>query len=997
MGGIQKIAFLIGILFLTFSSQAQKEVPFSDNASLNYEDLQLQELSAANGLLQNSIKDIIKDEQNLMWILSERGLSSYDGKNFIHFSGPDFLVKALVENKHGQILSDKFYIENGRVIKANINDSIIINHYGVLRNLEDVPIIDSGKGPSAFYSENGGYYYALKENLYHVKDDLALKIVDSAEYRKTSFYRDKKLFMITRKGEVQVFNDDKLVARYQHPSLKGVDRLLWCHNSSRHYYQSGPNLYGLKINEQGKPSIELILKNIPTLPLRSLMVDESQQTIYLGTVGNGIHILKPKYFNSLYDPQLSKWNNSYSQIEIGYDSVLTATGLLFTPYTIEKAGLYNRLKGTILLRDKKDQIWTTLTRKEDQEQEGFQNGLSTDLNLVSNRVHGNLRPGTRGELIIKENEDGLIKTTAGDTVLYKSIFKNKSLQLYDSLSNTFWFTKERDLFIYHVKGDTMIAVPHPEDWRFHGFYVLKSNMVIAFVKEKGLKAFYQNKWIDLPLDSDAKIAYPHCFLEDQKGFFWLSTNNGIFKLLRKELIAYITGEAHQIYYHWFGQDAVIQNIELNGGCIPCGLKLSSGKFSFPSLKGLVWFDPRKVILAPHHKDILIRKVLIDEIDTTVTLNSEFSQDMDRLEFLISAPYYGHPYNNNYIQYQLEGLSEQWYPVPEDHLISFSKLKYGSYKLNIRRKLGFGINNYASIEFPFQVSKFYYQETWFKVLSVLLISLLVALVFWLRTKVSKSIQNRMKNEIESQTQSYRILNEELKLNNAQLTSSENDLKKALKVQERLIELYAHQIRGPLKFMGDAAGQNAQKVEKMETKELKKWFQTISSTSDKMYEQTERLFNLMISSEKGLKVELLEIPIKESIENLLAKFKELIKKNQLDVSVNIDEESHCFGDINMFEIIINNLIENSIKNTQNGFIRIEAYAINNYIVVLIEDNGKGMNPDLVNQLNDGSFQSNSENGFGLSTVMILLNEMGGYLQVESEISVGTSVSVFLKKNL
>src|SRR5690606_40213251 len=98
-----------------------------------------------------------------------------------------------------------------------------------------------------------------------------------------------------------------------------------------------------------------------------------------------------------------------------------------------------------------------------------------------------------------------------------------------------------------------------------------------------------NKVTSFPLDKNKYLATSHCIVEDQRGYFWITTNKGLFQVKKEKLYAYADGKTENVYYQYYDKSYGLLSSEFNGGCYPCGIKLHN-KIDFPSYSELVSFN-----------------------------------------------------------------------------------------------------------------------------------------------------------------------------------------------------------------------------------------------------------------------------------------------------------------------------------------------------------------------------------------------------------------------
>ncbi len=120
-------------------------------------------------------------------------------------------------------------------------------------------------------------------------------------------------------------------------------------------------------------------------------------------------------------------------------------------------------------------------------------------------------------------------------------------------------------------------------------------------------------------------------------------------------------------------------------------------------------------------------------------------------------------------------------------------------------------------------------------------------------------------------------------------------------------------------------------------------------------------------------------------------------QRDISLvsNIKDSILVYGDEDMIETILRNLVSNAIKFTQkHGLVTIDVCIVDNYLQVKISDNGKGMSPKVLNNLfkigeNVVSVDIKGDKGTGLGLVLSqdLVIANSGKIWAESQLNKGS----------
>ncbi|MEL6628818.1 MAG: ATP-binding protein [Bacteroidota bacterium] len=128
-------------------------------------------------------------------------------------------------------------------------------------------------------------------------------------------------------------------------------------------------------------------------------------------------------------------------------------------------------------------------------------------------------------------------------------------------------------------------------------------------------------------------------------------------------------------------------------------------------------------------------------------------------------------------------------------------------------------------------------------------------------------------------------------------------------------------------------------------------------------------------------------------------------KLEVECNEDVPDFLWGDKTKLNQILNNLLNNSIKFTDKGAIRLSIFIEQQngdqyWLMFCVEDSGVGIPEDKYNTIFESFRQANSSTtreyggtGLGLTITRKLIELQGGSIAVQSEVGVGTTFSVLL----
>ena len=100
-------------------------------------------------------------------------------------------------------------------------------------------------------------------------------------------------------------------------------------------------------------------------------------------------------------------------------------------------------------------------------------------------------------------------------------------------------------------------------------------------------------------------------------------------------------------------------------------------------------------------------------------------------------------------------------------------------------------------------------------------------------------------------------------------------------------------------------------------------------------------------------------------------------------------------NKLSNLLNNAMEAIGTDGSRGLIKFNLYDDLDNIIIKIEDNGCGVSEELLTKVYSGFSTKHPGFGFGLSTAIDYFKQLGGDLKVDSEINVGTTITIQIPK--
>jgi signal transduction histidine kinase len=227
----------------------------------------------------------------------------------------------------------------------------------------------------------------------------------------------------------------------------------------------------------------------------------------------------------------------------------------------------------------------------------------------------------------------------------------------------------------------------------------------------------------------------------------------------------------------------------------------------------------------------------------------------------------------------------------------------------------------------------------------------------------------------------------------------ELKKLNQLKDKIFSIIAHDLRGPLV--------NLSEVLKMITTDMitVDEFKALSPklSRDILYttDLLENILHWSRSQLKGYGINKTFFELRNMILNEVNYHLPSAAIKHINIVHDVFPGMTVYADMLMIQIVVRNILNNSIKFCNEGCeITISAaYKGNHIMMVCIEDNGKGMSPEVLNMLFTGTSVSTrgtmNEKGTGLGLVICkdFMERNNGKVVVESEPGKGTRFYLFL----
>ena len=939
-----------------------------------------------NGMPENEIRGIAQTPDGYLWIATFNGLARFDG---VHLTVFNRETPGLLSNQFGTMLQGKA----GDLWLDSVDHGIIRYHDGVFRAYGM-----QGRVPSDINGLTGddqGNLWALAGGRIIRWDEASDHFVDIAPQSPNVRFRillwDSAGFWSREHEKLRCFSRGRFVD-YTLPKEIGDDALwgvaldqsgtLWLETvdgkrlritADQVSHMIAPKstrevtigtTYGKSLEMHVGPRLERTFEFVSSNRVVSVIprhfYEDRQGNLWIGTQEAGLYRLQKQLIRSYTREQglidrdtYATYQDRSGAIWIGawHSGLSRFADGKFTNYTMAD-GLPNELV-TSLFEDREGRFWV-----------GTHGGLTI---FEHGRFHSPSGPTLPYDAVVQticEDRQGTLWFGTRAGVGRYEHGETRFLTEKDGLAanNTHAIVEgaNGDLWIGGYGGLTRIR--HGEFTRWTEKDGLPSSNIWSIYEdhdgvlwigtyEGGLVRFKDGKFISYSVKDGLFDNGVFRVLEDAHGYFWISCSRGVYRVSKRDLNAFASGDLKKVASTAYGKIDGMQSIECNGGVDPSGIKTRDGKLWFPTRDGVAIIDPESVAHDSVPPSVMIESSVVDNVAVPVNAPLRIPPGRPNVEISYTAPNFINAAQTHF-KYRLDGLDTDWVDAGGRRIAYYSHLPPGDYVFHVIAGNSDGVWNQEGKTLAITVMTPFYETRWFRLLVLLTLGALVA-ISW-RYRVAQLQQAQAAQQAFSR-QLIASQEAERKRIAAEMHDS---LGQRLVVIKNLAYLLLRSKKGSSADESDA--------------------QTITEIGDEasfaIAETREISYNLR-------PFQLDRLGLTKAIEAMVRTTGNASGIRFISELDNIDDVFPEDLRINFYRIVQESL-GNILKHAQATEVNVGVKRRIENVILTIEDNGHGFTPDERSPLF-------SRSGFGLTGMGERARLLGGELKVRSTPGKGTTV--------
>lgn len=992
----------------------------------------LRHYTSEDGLPQNSVNSITQDRDGFIWVTTNMGLARFDGQSFVTFGKDRFGLEynafigftGDIEGKpdrlyalgdggknHVRIADGEANVANNpmeehllKMFKWDEKSRGLMYTLGLpdLWHIDWIPdycvfLLPESNGDFFIWTSGGKIelyrnwklqkkymtgipspirFFRVGINLYHDDEKGHMRLVASAG-------------AATVGGEVSIVPAPGESAR---PDLRKQYKVFADELSGDTFIYQESQLFQLSETSPGHFVTKLLLGDFDfdRNSVTSVFYQGPQRRLYLGTMNSGFYIFDFEIFETLVTDATDPGANVY------YSHAAFSDSTVFTPsFQILGKGkgnqnILNTLPSPVekamdrytMVRDRSGDVWLAGYRRLYRLDKSGQKvkaswPLENEISALYQDDTGRIWIGTysAGLKYIDPEERGATVRS----------YTHRMLRITHILregKDILWVASYWGLFKVNLARKTLYKLPVAAKDYLRSLWLERPGELWFTTHENGFFVLKNGKATRFPLDKDRSLAHAHCITSDKKGYFWIPTNNGLFRVLRRDLLDYISHrDSTRLYYHRYNKQSGFRTNEFNGGCQPCAVRLKNGYMSLPSIDGMVFFKPEETPIDTPGSKIFIDRIEADSRKVPVNGSQIELTDVNDIQVFVSSPYLGDR-RNQQLYYMVSSDDKAsskhiWYPIEnEQQSVHLNNLSSGTYTLKLRKNGGFGPDSLQMTTLTIVIPYAWY-ETWpFRLLMITLV--LAGIYFYFKSRLKKA--DRLNRILESRvSEKTRNLQDTLSV----LKVSEQELLRQTRLQMHLIASISHDIRSPLRSIEFASGKVHGLLRNGDLELVETIGSSVHESSGRVLSLLENMLTYVKSQMSGGSVAHETFDARSLVDEVAVIFNASFKVQENKFVNNVPGTLLLQSNRQLLKIILHNLIDNANKYTSEGSVIVAASQEGDVIRILVTDTGPGLPYAVLtwfNSDNEAIYQELPDNGPSIHGIgLVIVKELAGMLNV------------------
>jgi ligand-binding sensor domain-containing protein len=242
--------------------------------------------------------------------------------------------------------------------------------------------------------------------------------------------------------------------------------------------------------------------------------------------------------------------------------------------------------------------------------------------------------------------------------------------------------------------------------------------------------------------------------EDAGGFLWLGSTRGVFRVKRSDLEGRAHGGAN-VVTTVYGTGDGLRVGACTGLGTPAGFRGADGRLWFTTPKGLSVVDPARLQTVAWKPPVIVEEILANDKPVPARENVTLVGGARSIEIRYTALALRAPERVRF-KVWLEGFDEAWRDVETRRVAYYTNLPPGSYRFRVTASASDGSWQDAEAALSFSVAPLFYQTRWFRGLLALLVGGLVVAGHRWRVRQLRAREKALARRVDEAVSQLKLL-------------------------------------------------------------------------------------------------------------------------------------------------------------------------------------------------------------------------------------------------
>ena len=249
----------------------------------------------------------------------------------------------------------------------------------------------------------------------------------------------------------------------------------------------------------------------------------------------------------------------------------------------------------------------------------------------------------------------------------------------------------------------------------------------------------------------------YAIVDDGQGSFWMSSNRGIFRARQSDLLAAAAQPGMRVRSVMYGVGDGMRSAEGNGGFQPAATRLASGVIVFPTIRGVVMVDPRRVVTGAM-PSVAIEAVSLNRQGVSTRASADVPVGAGDMVFRYTGLALADPSRVRF-QYRLENFDGDWVDAGTRREAYYTNIPPGRYTFRVRASAG-GDAWSEPAAFALTLQPRFYQTGLFVTTVVLAVVFVLMGAYRWRLRVLRDVQAELMRLVRERTDELEDANRKL---------------------------------------------------------------------------------------------------------------------------------------------------------------------------------------------------------------------------------------------